>query len=421
VIAFVDADDAVATGWLSAVVAAFAGGADLVEYEVDTVGRGDLVSRYIANRTSAGSSWSPPWPEALHVQGGWFAIRRAVFDAVGGFDPDLHAFEEHDFILRSALAGTEGVDAPGARYDYRPRRTALGMIRQRGRWAYWQVVLRQKYRGFPFVFLPDRRILRRTAIAGTAATARLRRGDVDGARLDLLDAASLVVEGAGIALARADLALHRRPRPRAIRPQRPDDALVGGGLPPGPSALLVGDEHAVTILASALRADLRLGAPPAGLVPTTTETWSSPAVPARQLVDLANRRGWALPRAIATRRLEVAPAPTHGEAVVALHAVHAWLGRKGTWIVAAGGAAGGIAAAHLPAVPIVAVGSAGGLDRAPAAAVSVEDLRRDPVRAVQRLAPALGLSDPERVGAVLRLLLVLRWPRLRDRRVWGHR
>jgi hypothetical protein len=325
-------------------------------------------------------------------------------------DPDLHAAEDHDFFLRAALAGHVATPGPGAGYDYRPRTTAVRMIRQRAAWAYWRVVLWEKYYRFPFVFLPDRRQVRRSAYATFAALAAARRGDRRVALIEVLDAAALMAETAAAAFGRVELATGRRARPAAVEPVTPADALVGGGLPPGPCALIVGDTRLVAALASAIRIDPAVGAPPAGLLPSSDAEWlAAPPLPA-ELVAAGNRKGGGLPVRLATTRLAAAAPVTNGEAVLAYHAVHAWLGRKARWVAAAGGDAGAVAAARLRDVPIVAVGAAP-VYREPAVTIDADELRADPTAAVLRIAPVLALTTPERVGAVLRLLLVTTWIR----------
>lgn len=276
------------------------------------------------------------------------------------------------------------------------------------------MLLREKYRSFPFMFLPDRRLVRRIVIAPLLAISAMRRGDHVGAGLEMLDAASLVAEGAVTAVARADLVTRRRRRPEAVRPRRPEDALVGGELPPGPLALIVGDPLAVGALASAMRLDARVGSPPAGLLPTSVAAWTAPSGSARELLRKANCTCWALPVERAVQRLEALGTRTQGEAVLGLHAILAWLGRKGVWVAAAGGDAGPMASSFLPSVPVVVIGATtGAVGREPPMAIPVEDLVRDPSGTVHRLAPLLGLAAPERVATALTPLSLTRRRRMR--------
>ena len=61
---------------------------------------------------------------------GNLGIRKATFDAVGGFDEALRANEDHDLALRLRLAGIEVHFEPAAVVHYRYRQSPRALWRQ---------------------------------------------------------------------------------------------------------------------------------------------------------------------------------------------------------------------------------------------------------------------------------------------------
>ena len=131
VVAFCDADDLVHAGWLAALVAA-----------VDThdAATGRVVDVFPDERHAA---WHPPTtPDGLptflgrpYVLSGNLAVRRAAFNAVGGFDETLSRCE--DIALGWALQ-REGFTlgyAPDAVLDYRHRSGLRPMLVQHYRYG----------------------------------------------------------------------------------------------------------------------------------------------------------------------------------------------------------------------------------------------------------------------------------------------
>ncbi len=105
VIAFVDADDVVGDGWADAVERA------LTEHAF-VAGRFDIERLHPRSRVTV--SWSPQldgltqlqWMPGLVTAGaGNMAMRREIFDAVGGFDETLRTAEDDDLCLRAQLLG----------------------------------------------------------------------------------------------------------------------------------------------------------------------------------------------------------------------------------------------------------------------------------------------------------------------------
>lgn len=100
VLAYCDADDEVQPGWVAALAAGAAGdvlaGGRIVAFEPDGTHQGDLYGQGLVE-----TSYLP------HVGAGCFAISRAAFFAVGGFDESLprYGFEDVDFSWRVQEAG----------------------------------------------------------------------------------------------------------------------------------------------------------------------------------------------------------------------------------------------------------------------------------------------------------------------------
>jgi glycosyltransferase involved in cell wall biosynthesis len=126
-VAFCDADDLVAPGWL----AAMGEGLRRVPAATGPQERGAL---------------NPSWSVGAHGDAGdgdrWFAgifpfgpsanlgIRRALFQQLGGFDERLHVGEDIDLCLRLWESGYELAQLPDAVVHYRHRSTLLDTFRQ---------------------------------------------------------------------------------------------------------------------------------------------------------------------------------------------------------------------------------------------------------------------------------------------------
>ena len=106
-LAFCDADDTVATGWLDAIVAALSLH-PLVGSSIEVMGSGEPSSVVVP------TTFGIP---VVHTCG--LGCTRALFDSLGGFDPAFDAGgEDVDFSIRARLVqGVVPALAPGA--DYR--------------------------------------------------------------------------------------------------------------------------------------------------------------------------------------------------------------------------------------------------------------------------------------------------------------
>ena len=110
ILAFIDADNEIGPGWLRACIAAFE------ESGIGTVGH--------AYRAPAGATWVQRMYDALRDKGsdrrdvewlgaGNLAVRRTVFEQVGGFDERLEACEDVRLCQSVRQAGFRVVSEPG--------------------------------------------------------------------------------------------------------------------------------------------------------------------------------------------------------------------------------------------------------------------------------------------------------------------
>jgi len=116
-LAFCDADDEVAPGWVAAL------GDALLEHDYVT---GQPCFDKFNTREEA-DYWSPLWAGGIYAKwkflpgtgAGNIGVRRSAHEAVGGFDENLPRFADSDYSWRLQLAGYEIHYEPRARYQYR--------------------------------------------------------------------------------------------------------------------------------------------------------------------------------------------------------------------------------------------------------------------------------------------------------------
>jgi GT2 family glycosyltransferase len=128
VIVCCDADDEVAPGWLRAMVGALDRD-DLVgaALDPDPLNGPDAPYQGVLQRTALPTAFGMPWSV-----GAALGFRRAVFDALGGFDEAfVLGSDETDFCIRAHHAGFSIGFARDAVVRYRLKESARGLIRQR--------------------------------------------------------------------------------------------------------------------------------------------------------------------------------------------------------------------------------------------------------------------------------------------------
>jgi glycosyltransferase involved in cell wall biosynthesis len=144
VLAFCDADDVAASGWLSALTAR-AREAEMVggRLELDSL-NGPLARRWRARPEPAAL------PTALgylpYAAGANFAIRQDAFQAAGGCDERFTSCgDDLDLSWRIQRGGGSLVFAPDAIMHYRLRPDLGGVMRQRYRYGQAEALLRRKF------------------------------------------------------------------------------------------------------------------------------------------------------------------------------------------------------------------------------------------------------------------------------------
>jgi glycosyltransferase involved in cell wall biosynthesis len=147
-LAFCDADDEVAPGWVAAM------GRALAKYQ------------FVACRLE-GEKLNPPWlsaarggpqrdgvqrfrfpPYLPHAGAGTLGIRRTVHEAVGGFDESMLFASDTDYCFRVQLTHTELHFVPDAVIHLRHRDSLTALYRQGRNWETYKVLLYKKYRKY---------------------------------------------------------------------------------------------------------------------------------------------------------------------------------------------------------------------------------------------------------------------------------
>jgi glycosyltransferase involved in cell wall biosynthesis len=144
ILIFIDADDAVAPGYVRAMTRAVAD-APLVTSRVDS------------------QSLNAPWLQAAHgpmwqtdavsrffdflpATGVNIGVRRAVFEQLGGFPEEFSGSEDIAFCWNAHLAGVGLTFVPDAVYRYRYRESLAGLFAQAANWGRDSVLLYATYR-----------------------------------------------------------------------------------------------------------------------------------------------------------------------------------------------------------------------------------------------------------------------------------
>ncbi|MBI3898086.1 MAG: glycosyltransferase family 2 protein [Gammaproteobacteria bacterium] len=144
-IAFCDADDIVADGWVAAMGEglkqnAFVSG----PFEVERLNNTPL-SRNRRNPQPEGiQKYEPPF--LPHAGCGNMGVQRAVFDAVGGFDEKLLVMFDIDFCWKIQLSGVPLTPLPNAILHVRYRSSVRRLLRQARKYAEYDVALYKRYR-----------------------------------------------------------------------------------------------------------------------------------------------------------------------------------------------------------------------------------------------------------------------------------
>jgi glycosyltransferase involved in cell wall biosynthesis len=142
-VAFTDADDEVAPGWVAAMGDALAVH-DFVACRVDVEKLNPPGKRMRSSQSRGLQRHSYP-PYLPHAGGGTLGIKRRLFEGVGGFDESLPYLHDTDLCWRVQLAGTELHFVPDAVVHVRQRHSYFGRYRQAIGWAEYAVLLHKRY------------------------------------------------------------------------------------------------------------------------------------------------------------------------------------------------------------------------------------------------------------------------------------
>jgi glycosyltransferase involved in cell wall biosynthesis len=178
-VAFCDADDEVAPGWVAAM------GEALLEHE-------------LVGCTADGAKLNEPWVRDVRVVGApsrlWFppympfagsgglGVQRRVHELAGGFDESLPVLFDVDFCVRAQELGAHFVHVPEALIHYRFRHAWREIFAQARRYAVYGALLQKRHKpagtGFPslakWALTGWRPILRSLSRSGSrAARAKL--------------------------------------------------------------------------------------------------------------------------------------------------------------------------------------------------------------------------------------------------------
>ena len=175
-IAFVDADDEVAPGYVAAIGDALAVH-PIVAASIDHVSLNDGWTRESASGAQAralqdGFGFLP------FGSGGTLGVRADVFDALDGFADDMHYAEDIDFCWRAQLAGLPIHFVPGAQLRYRYRPGIRSMYRQHRNFGRASALLYRTYRSHGMPRRDTRTCTREWLMIGKGAVALRSRADV---------------------------------------------------------------------------------------------------------------------------------------------------------------------------------------------------------------------------------------------------
>ena len=144
-LAFCDADDVVAPGWVAAIGAALAR-YDFVASRFDTEQLNvSWLQKSHTNPQRDGLNQYKYPPYLPHAGGSGLGIKRSIHEAAGGFDEPMHLLEDTDYCWRIQLMGIPLHFASEAVINVRYPNTLGGIYRQARRYAEYNVLIYKKY------------------------------------------------------------------------------------------------------------------------------------------------------------------------------------------------------------------------------------------------------------------------------------
>jgi glycosyltransferase involved in cell wall biosynthesis len=155
-LAFCDADDEVAPGWLSAMGEALSKHA-FVACKIDTEKLNPpwvyAVLGQHEQMKGLQKNWYPPYLH--HGGGGTLGVKRSLHQAIGGFDEALPYLHDTDYCFRLQLADVKLHFVPNAVAYLRYRHKLGGIFCQARHWAEYSVKVYKKYRPLTGVEVPQ--------------------------------------------------------------------------------------------------------------------------------------------------------------------------------------------------------------------------------------------------------------------------
>jgi glycosyltransferase involved in cell wall biosynthesis len=147
-LAFCDADDEIAPGWVAAMGEALLR-YDFVACRVDfkKLNPAWLQTLFRANRQQRGLLLKAKFsPYRWHVGGGTLGVKKSLHEEIGGFNEALLYHHDTDYCFKVQLRGIEPHFVPEAVLHIRCRDTLRGLLRQASHWAEYRVLLYKMYR-----------------------------------------------------------------------------------------------------------------------------------------------------------------------------------------------------------------------------------------------------------------------------------
>jgi glycosyltransferase involved in cell wall biosynthesis len=145
-LAFCDADDVVARGWVAGMTKALSSN-EFVSGPHEVVRLNGATLAQTRGNAQVTGVQTFNYPTYLpHAGAGNMGVTRRVFDLVGGFDETMSALFDTDFCWKVQLAGVALCAAPEPVLHVRYRASVMALIRQAHAYGEWNVFIYKRYR-----------------------------------------------------------------------------------------------------------------------------------------------------------------------------------------------------------------------------------------------------------------------------------
>jgi glycosyltransferase involved in cell wall biosynthesis len=148
-LAFCDADDEVAPGWLRAMGEALSNYefvACRVDFEELNPAWVQQVFQDHGQLCGLSKAWFPPY--LSHAGGGTLGVKKSIHETVGGFDDAYPYCHDTDYCFKIQLRGINIHFVPDAVLYVRCKHTLLGLFDQARHWSEYTILLYKYYRSF---------------------------------------------------------------------------------------------------------------------------------------------------------------------------------------------------------------------------------------------------------------------------------